>query len=43
VERLVDPLKLSHASGIPIEKLPGEVFEQRPRKPWGGADPAKQS
>lgn len=27
VERLVDALKLSRASGIPIEKLAGEAFD----------------
>jgi hypothetical protein len=27
VERLVDALKLSHASGIPVEKFAGEIFE----------------
>lgn len=43
VERLVDALKLSRASGIPIEKLAGESFEERGHKPQGGADPAKQS
>ena len=43
VERLVDALKLSRASGIPIEKLAGELFEERGHKPQGGADPAKES
>ena len=28
VERLVDALKLSRASGIPIEKLAGEAFDK---------------
>lgn len=28
VERLIDALKLSRASGIPIEKLAGEAFEE---------------
>jgi transposase-like protein len=28
VERLIDALKLSRASGIPIEKLAGESFEE---------------
>ena len=28
VERLVDALRLSRASGIPIEKLAGESFEE---------------
>ncbi len=28
VERLVDALKLSRASGIPIEKVAGESFEE---------------
>jgi transposase-like protein len=27
VERLIDALKLSRASGIPIEKLAGEAFD----------------
>jgi|GEM_PF-7006622 len=38
----MDAPNLSHASGIPIDKLAGEVYEQPPRKPQGGADPAKQ-
>ena len=42
VERLVDALKLSRASGIPIEKLAGESFEESGHKPRGGNDPAKQ-
>ena len=28
MERLVDALKLSRASGIPIEKLAGEAFDK---------------
>ena len=32
VERLVDALKLSRASGIPIEKLAGEVVRQSGRR-----------
>jgi DNA invertase Pin-like site-specific DNA recombinase len=28
VERLIDAIKLSRASGIPIEKLAGEAFDQ---------------
>jgi len=34
-ERLVDALKLSRASGIPIEKLAGESFEEGGHKPQG--------
>ena len=40
-ERPVDALKLSHASGIPIEKLAGELFEERGHKPQSGADRGK--
>jgi hypothetical protein len=43
VERLVDALKLSRASGIPIEKLAGQSFEGSGHKPRSGNDPAKQS
>jgi transposase-like protein len=43
VERLVDALKLSGASGIPIEKLAGESFEGSTHKPRSGNDRAKQS
>jgi transposase-like protein len=32
VERLVDALKLSRASGIPIEKFAGVIFEPEPPK-----------
>jgi len=34
VERLVDALKLSRASGIPVEKFAGEIIDVRngPRK-----------
>ncbi|MGO9603847.1 MAG: hypothetical protein ACLQAT_10695 [Candidatus Binataceae bacterium] len=28
MERLIDALKLSRASGIPIEKLAGEAFDK---------------
>src|SRR5271167_5266557 len=43
VERLVDALKLSRASGIPIEKLAGESFDESGHKPRSGSDPEKQS
>ena len=42
VERLVDALKLSRASGIPIEKLAGESFDESGREPRRGTGPAKQ-
>jgi len=32
VERLVDALKLSRASGIPIEKFAGGMFEAKQSK-----------
>jgi hypothetical protein len=43
VERLVDALKLSRASGIPIEKLAGESFDEPGHELRRGTDPAKQS
>jgi len=43
VERLVDALKLSRASGIPIEKLAAESFEESGHKPRSGNDPVKRS
>jgi hypothetical protein len=43
VERLVDALKLSRASGIPIEKLAGDSFDESGHEPRRGSDPAKQS
>lgn len=33
VERLIDALKLSRASGIPIEKLAGEAFDPSEQHP----------
>ena len=33
VERLVDAIKLSRASGIPIEKLAGETFDREEKNP----------
>jgi len=41
VERLVDALKLSRASGIAIEKLAGESINEPGHKPRRGTDPAK--
>ena len=38
----VDALKLSRASGIPIEKLAGESFDESGREPRRGTGPAKQ-
>jgi len=32
VERLVDALKLSRASGIPIEKFAGQIIDAHPTK-----------
>ncbi len=32
VERLVDALKLSRASGIPVEKFAGEIIDQEQPK-----------
>ena len=42
VERLVDALKLSRASGVPIEKLAGESFDESGREARRGTGPAKQ-
>lgn len=33
VERLIDALKLSRASRIPIEKLAGEAFDESEKRP----------
>ena len=43
VERLVDALKLSRASGIPIEKLAGESFDRLGHKPDAGPIPRSNS
>ena len=42
VERLVDALKLSRASGIPIEKLAGEAYrEDGDRRPTSSKRPSE--
>jgi hypothetical protein len=41
VERLVDALKLSRASGIPIEKLAGVSFDRSGHEPRRGRGPTK--